>query len=721
MKLHSIEFKNFASYGNRVQKIDFEDVGNLYLVLGENGAGKCLAKDTSIKVSIDDPVLRNQFLEFIKNKKECKIEVHKYFKPDSKTECNIGDLYEFNMLNNSVSDGAFEVCTRHGKKKVLGVDITAYDSIQHKLTTDTGKTIASSPDHLFFFNDWKKAKLFKVGDCIETEDGIEHIVENKIIDGTADLYDIEVDEVKEFYANRFVSHNSSLAKVITYLCYGKTEGANIKDLPNRVNGSMWGRVIMTCKNNRVEIERGVSPSIFTVKVNDVEYDVAGKTNLQDFLETEIFDIPYHVFKNVIILSVNDFKSFITMSTSDKKQIVDRIFGFSAINEMKELVKNKRKLIVEDIKVFEEEIKTLTDSIESVKLKLDEFEKATNDKNTAEIKTLKTRLFELNENKKKLVTANERVRSMIVSSTEEAKRKVQKQQDIKNDIASHNRALKLYENNSCPTCNASLESEFHEKEEDKHKCAIATLGTNQETIKAEVLIAEENLQTARDNNRKIITRAAQLDTQMEQIKTELIKISENKGQNSIHLRDLIDDFDVKKESSLSGKTSIEGKNYYLSLLETIVGEDGIKNLAVKSILPSLNNHVMLMGKEMGIPFGVVFDEKFNCVLYHLGEEINPKTLSTGEKKKADFVIIMALIKMIKTRFPGLNILFLDEIFSSIDSSGIYHIINILHQTIKEAKINTFVINHTVLPSEYFDKRLEISKDSGFSEFTVEDIG
>ena len=83
--------------------------------------------------------------------------------------------------------------------------------------------------------------------------------------------------------------------------------------------------------------------------------------------------------------------------------------------------------------------------------------------------------------------------------------------------------------------------------------------------------------------------------------------------------------------------------------------------------------------------------------------------------------MALIKMIKTRFPGLNILFLDEIFSSIDSDGVYHIISILHQTIKEIGLNTFVINHTVLPSEYFDKRLEITKDSGFSEFTIEDIG
>ena len=129
----------------------------------------------------------------------------------------------------------------------------------------------------------------------------------------------------------------------------------------------------------------------------------------------------------------------------------------------------------------------------------------------------------------------------------------------------------------------------------------------------------------------------------------------------------------------------------------------------------------MGREMGIPFGIRFNEKFYCTLHHLGTEISPKTLSTGEKKKVDFVIIMALMKMIKVRFPSLNILFLDEIFSSIDSDGVYHIINILHSTIQDIGLNTFVINHTVLPSEYFDKKLEITKDAGFSEFIIESIG
>ena len=41
MKIISTEWKNFNSYGNSLQKINFEDDhGELYLLLGGNGHGK---------------------------------------------------------------------------------------------------------------------------------------------------------------------------------------------------------------------------------------------------------------------------------------------------------------------------------------------------------------------------------------------------------------------------------------------------------------------------------------------------------------------------------------------------------------------------------------------------------------------------------------------------------------------------------------------------------
>ena len=191
------------------------------------------------------------------------------------------------------------------------------------------------------------------------------------------------------------SGKSTLAKVITYLCYGKVEGASLKDLPNRVNGALWGKIWLESKGNAIEIERGINPGIFNVKINGEEYDVAGKVNLQDFLETEIYEIPYHVFKNVIILSVNDFKSFITMSPYDKKRIIDKIFGFSIINEMAEAVKEKRRGIIDEIRTYEDEIRTLNESIGSVYDKIEHIELLTAEKDATKVKKLKEDLIALN--------------------------------------------------------------------------------------------------------------------------------------------------------------------------------------------------------------------------------------------------------------------------------------------------------------------------------------
>ena len=144
------------------------------------------------------------------------------------------------------------------------------------------------------------------------------------------------------------------------------------------------------------------------------------------------------------------------------------------------------------------------------------------------------------------------------------------------------------------------------------------------------------------------------------------------------------------------------------------------MAIKTILPVLNTNIAAMMQTMHLHFQIRFDDKFNCIVNHLGEEINPLTLSTGERKKADFIVIIALIKLLKLRFPQLNLLFLDELLSSVDADGIHNILKILGQVIKENKINTFVINHSSLPHELFDKKIQIYKENGFSKFDIETI-
>ena len=514
---------------------------------------------------------------------------------------------------------------------------------------------------------------------------------------------------------------STLAKVITYMCYGRVDGANLRDLANRVNGNLWGKIWLESKGNEVIIERGVSPGIFKVEVNGSEYDVAGKTNLQDFLETEIFEIPFHVFKNVIILSVNDFKSFITMSPYDKKLIVDKIFGFSVINQMRELVKEKKKSIINEIRTFDDEIRTLDESIQSIQHKIQEIEKLSKEKDANKIKELKDRLIKLNDNRKVLKDAVIKNKEKLQSYEIAVKGASNKKSELKHKIDTLKKGLTLYDKNCCPTCQGPLDSQFHQNIKNEKENLLKDYNNEVILIEEQLISEESSLVHLRDKGKEIHVRIAQLEAQMENIKNELLSFSERVDSNeSANFKDLVKEFSQKKIIKSEERLGFEAEDHYLSILETIMGEDGIKNMAIRSILPALNNNVLLMGKEMGIPFAIKFDDKFNCALYHLGNEVSAKTLSTGERKKVDFVIIMALIKMIKVRFPSLNILFLDEIFSSIDSDGVYHIIKILHETIHEIGLNTFVINHTDLPSEYFDKKLEITKDAGFSEFSIEAI-
>jgi DNA repair exonuclease SbcCD ATPase subunit len=207
----------------------------------------------------------------------------------------------------------------------------------------------------------------------------------------------------------------------------------------------------------------------------------------------------------------------------------------------------------------------------------------------------------------------------------------------------------------------------------------------------------------------------------QYKREVEKaVTESKELDSEYLQQLVVENVTKREDKRKSHSAKSMEDNFLETVEAVLGEDGVKNLAMKTILPSLNQNISNMSKQMHLPYSVKFNDKFDCVINALGEEINPRSMSTGERKKADFIIIIALLKILKIRYPSLNILFLDEIFSSVDSAGVYEIVKILNEVSKENNLNTWVINHTELPMELFDKKVEAIKEGGFSKLIIENI-
>jgi DNA repair exonuclease SbcCD ATPase subunit len=103
---------------------------------------------------------------------------------------------------------------------------------------------------------------------------------------------------------------------------------------------------------------------------------------------------------------------------------------------------------------------------------------------------------------------------------------------------------------------------------------------------------------------------------------------------------------------------------------------------------------------------------------MGIEIPVQTLSTGEMKKVDFVVLISIMKLMKLKFSSINLLFLDELFSSVDPDGVTSILKVLQKNSKEMGLNIFVINHAPMPHEIFDWKIDIKKTNSFSSMTID---
>ena len=514
---------------------------------------------------------------------------------------------------------------------------------------------------------------------------------------------------------------STISEVITFALYGRIERKNKSDLPNRINKNLWCRIVIRSKNKTVEITRGVAPNLFEVKIDTVTYDTAGNANVQDYLETEIFDIPYQVFKNIIVLSINDFRSFLTMSAGDKRNIVDRLFGFTIINQMRDQIRGERKDLRDRIKTLSDELNILQESIESVNQKISTLESSKKEDRIRLIEEYKVKIKDMIEQKHKISEALTLVKTKETDFNDAIRSKGTEKEQISFELRNAVNSLKLYNNAKCPTCNADLNTEDHQHLKSDLEEKVRSKQEEYNDIQEEYLDLSGKMNSLSNKIKEMDSSCIKINLLIGQYKTEAERIvKETKEEDMDYLNEILSENETKllERKSTVSKNSTE--DTFLDIVEGVLGDDGVKNLAMKTILPTINQSIQNMSKQMHLPYLIRFDEKFDCSIHSLGEEINARSMSTGERKKADFVIIISLLRLLKIRYPSLNLLFLDEIFSSVDSGGIYEILKILKDVSVENSLNTWVVNHTELPIELFDKRVEAIKESGFSKLHIENI-
>jgi len=513
------------------------------------------------------------------------------------------------------------------------------------------------------------------------------------------------------------------------LYYGRLDKFKKDDIANRLNKHGWikGRIVVN-PSTEVTIERSLSPSDLRVLKyspgeDPTDTDDIGKSgikNYQDYIDSEVTGLPYHIFSNIISLSINDFKSFISMTPYDKRIIIDKLFAMEIINKMNELVKRDLRDIKMNIQLFDREIMSLKNNINSAIKELSALEDQVNKDNTEQINVI---VQKLNDLKPKLEEGYKKRKEYMDKKNEISQSYqvfVNQKSKLTQELKEIDKQLKLYNQDKCPVCGTPFNDErfnlLREDLEGKHsqkKEQLSNLSQKEKTYTTAFNKLDEGVKKINDFIIQYESAVRTLESNLKRLKTDSPK--EFSSIKNI----------IKKNTKALNKKEEQKIKYdddykYLAVLENLYSDAGVKKKILESYLPTLNREIEYTLHELHFPYSLSFNSDFEPELYHLGLEINVDTLSTGEKKRVDLAVLISIIRMLKRKYPSLNIFMLDEVLSSIDGDGIYDIIGLLKSIAKEMKINIFIINHSPLPIEHFDYRIQITKNDGFSDIELEEL-
>lgn len=527
---------------------------------------------------------------------------------------------------------------------------------------------------------------------------------------------------------------SSLLDSFDYVLYGKCRGkkkrwTTLSTLPNRINGELLNRIKFISGGTEIEIKRGISPNILELSENGIVNERAGKANLDEKIEKYI-GMDIETFKSFISMSINDFKNFISLSNEEKQLLLDKLFNLEVINLLNDILKDVNKNNKIRMASIDSEIRTLEESIDSIRRSIDKaverekeeariaLERAKEDIQS-EIDKLVEEMNSKKDDYKSLKEKIDKIRDKETELSDEIDREKKQYINTQNDIRNVQKEIDLYDSGKCPTCKTDFDSDHFAN----LRTALVEKKTGFESIKIEIennmTLVKERQVKLKSMSEKTTTAFNDLSYLLKNYKSQIEKLTQKKVSESVdtpvkpsinvqEFQNTIDELTQKKSLGSDNATICKEKELFYKELNRIFGEDGVKKAIIAGIIKPINHFISENIRKMGLPFDVRLDETFTAEIRQLGSIIEHDSLSTGETKKVNIAILIAYLKLIRTK-KHINILFLDEVFSSIDIEGIDSILALLKSFANDYNINILVVHHAILNQEMFDRILKINKE------------
>ena len=541
------------------------------------------------------------------------------------------------------------------------------------------------------------------------------------------------------------SGKSSLFEAVLWAIYQSTSSGN-KDVSNSLTGENASVDLQFSLNNDLYlISRQMSAVTFgklnaeTGLFEDFSATNRSETN-KKILET--IGITKDMFLNTIFISQNSQAlMFSRLSPSSRKERIEELVDLDS--QMSELTSRTSNKLKEAISQKDTDLRTSNDletrksvlmsDIESLKQQLSKLEleiKAESSKVEEDFTEKKKSLREkLETQKEKLEKFTSELQELIDPINADVRTLEDENLRLDTELKQVKNQLKnLQDSSICPTCKRpfdktdsqhfeqvkkELETEFEDKSSKKRKNGFTLQSLLEKkkqitsafdkkasefleiisSFESEISVLEKREQNSKSNLSAIQARQQLLQEQSREKNSELVTISDNYKKAVAELE--VSSQRVEILEDLKKRLLVEFRSYILG-----------------KILEQFNQILLQMSEQ-------VFDDKKIQIIFKKSKidiEIQSskfsqsyESLSGGEKRKTDLVLILAQQKLLtQVTDSSSNVLILDEVLENMDEVAMNSSLNLI-QSCQQQGMSIFVISHTEYQTVSFDYEVRVIKE------------
>lgn len=546
--------------------------------------------------------------------------------------------------------------------------------------------------------------------------------------------------------NYVVTHNTTFINAITYALYGEPISKIRKPLlVNSVNNKNM-KVTVECESNGkiFRITRGRKPDTLELKFKSEDGDytdadseyietnfaLGSSANTQDIID-KLIGMSFELFTTIVAMNT-EVQPFMLQPIGYQRDIIEELFGASRLTEKAKRISDEMKGTKRDIE--DEELRLAT--IKTSNNKIQESISALEIKSGTWDNTHNTTISQYSDMIKKLEDLDIETELRL---HEENKELLLKQQQKNNIIVEKNSftnnlnnatqyAIKLTKQltdlneNICPTCKQGVDSRNHNELKESLKAEAKTYMDVITQCQTKVKEYDDKILSLGDpvlhsTFYSDVNQAVEHKSKIEALKTALEKtmIESNPYLEQIEelektsLQDI--DYTILQEKEKLYK-------HQKLLFDLLSKRDSfIRKRIIDKSLKFLNNRLNIYLDKLELPHIVEFDSDLTFNIRHLGREFDYGSLSRGEKNRLTLGLNWAFRDCYEQLNGSLYNLYVDEILDwGTDRIGAYNALSQLKNFVRERGLNIMVITHKTELIEYVEKRLEVRKENGFTDYS-----